>query len=189
MKITLEYWRYKLHYSKHCHGRVYRGKTQRDGGLLRLTPCWESHSETDWVQTISSDLHHIYLTHVEIHILEPFFIMILNPEAAPIRLAPKTTHLVLHGWPLLWMLGLEKLPNYIYIYFERPYIFLLAQFTGFIPLFTQVHNLFRNPQLTSSQRSISTIVCTGEWFLPLRFSKYVMRVSNKLAMKGKIYEK
>ena len=60
---------------------------QRDWGLLWLTSSWldifQSKSESIWLYIISSDLNHIFLTHVEIHISELFFFM-FNSAATPI---------------------------------------------------------------------------------------------------------
>ena len=61
------------------------------------TDIFKSQSGTAWVYIISSDLLHTFLSHVAIHISEPFFFVLLNPGAT----GAQDDKSCLLSWPLL----------------------------------------------------------------------------------------
>ena len=91
--------------------------------------------ESPLVYIISSDLQHIFLTHVEMHISEPFFMLLdpgpSSPGCHPRRrvLSTLLTAFLLTDRLTLWL----KLKNFRLIYFlDIHSFFLLAQFPWFI---------------------------------------------------------
>ena len=63
---------------------------------------FESQSGIAWVYIISSNLHHIFLMHIEIHISEPFFFFVLLNLGANTPAAGTLDNTSCQlGWPLL----------------------------------------------------------------------------------------
>ena len=112
---------------------------------------FQSQSRTAWIYYISSDLHHYFLTHVEIHISELFFFVLLNPGPTVPGLrsrrcflsTPLTASLLTDCLTLLFSLY-NFLNAHTFSFWFSIYFLLLRSFW-----FTQLLILFWNPWLIS----------------------------------------
>ena len=127
-----------------------------------MEDCYDWYYVGHIFESQSSDLHHIFLNHVEIHISEPFIFVLFDLGVAALRLVTKTTRLVYSAYRF----SPNNRPPYslVIIWFsERLHIFL--RFSNHVihfccPLFTLKHRyniLFTKSIINGCQMSIYNI--------------------------------